>query len=255
MIATAVIMAAGKGTRFGNRTADMPKGFIEFKGKPMIERSIENLLGAGIRRIIIGTGYHREWYDRLAGKYPQVETVFSKEYADTNSMETLYVCRYAIGEEDFLLLESDIVYEPRAISGLLESDYPDIMLASDVTKFQDQYYIGVDADMSLCRCAVNKEVIEAECGEVFGELVGIHRISNEFFKEMVGDYEHNRTRYLKRGYEFELEDIATSVSSIGKHHASQRRLHVLKLSNLQWYEIDDVNDLEFAQTHILIDQS
>lgn len=243
MITTAVIMAAGKGTRFGERTSEMPKGFIEFKGRSMIERSIENLLTAGITKIIIGTGYQREWYEQLAKKYPEIRTVFSVEFADSNSMETLYICKETIGNEDFLLLESDIIYGSKAINQLLECKYPNVMLAADITKFQDQYYIGVDSEGFLNGCSVNKDAIIDESGAVFGELVGIHKISHLFFNRMVDDYKTHREEYLKRGYEFEIEDIAKI----------NQDLFVLKLPNLQWYEIDDEKDLNFAEQHISID--
>ena len=36
MITTAVIMAAGMGTRFGKYTEMIPKGFVEFKDKAMV---------------------------------------------------------------------------------------------------------------------------------------------------------------------------------------------------------------------------
>ena len=48
MITTAVIMAAGMGTRFGEQTELKPKGFIPFNGKPMVIRAIETMLDAGI---------------------------------------------------------------------------------------------------------------------------------------------------------------------------------------------------------------
>lgn len=276
MIATAVIMAAGKGTRFGDRTADMPKGFIEFKGKSMIERSIENLIGTGITRIIIGTGYHHEWYDKLAKKYPQIQTVFSKNYASTNSMETLSVCREAIGDEDFLLLESDIIYEPKALTALINDNHPDIMLVTPVTKFQDQYYIAADEGHYLEGCDTDKyKLIERFIDDPYGELVGIHKISNEFYKDMLKAYEykirwsehfHNDENPRKRGYEFYLEDVATwhpiaakcirpedplpTYPSGGLSDA--RPLYVLKQDNLQWYEIDDEKDLYYAESHIKI---
>ena len=53
---TAVIMAAGLGSRFGSMTEMMPKGFVEVGGQAMVIRSIETLLDCGIERIIIGTG-------------------------------------------------------------------------------------------------------------------------------------------------------------------------------------------------------
>lgn len=242
MIDTAVIMAAGKGTRFGSRTSAMPKGFIEFKGKSMIERSIENLLSVGIKRIVIGTGYHREWYEGLCCKYPQIITVFSPVFAESNSMETLYRCRHAIGERDFLLLESDLVYEPKALTLLIEDKHEDIMLASDVVKFQDQYYIAVDERLDLLKCSTDKEALMEETGkEPYGELVGIHRISNRFYREMIGDYENHHDNYIKRGYEFEIEDVAKNIP-----------MFVLKPTSLQWYEIDDEKDLRFAEKNIKI---
>lgn len=262
MIDTAVIMAAGKRTRFGTRTADMPKGFIEFKGRSMIERSIANLLSVGIKRIIIGTGYHREWYEKLCSKYPQIITVFSPEYAETNSMETLYRCCHAIADSDFLLLESDIVYEDRALGLLLEDGHPNVMLASDITKFQDQYYLAVDSHKHLIGCSTNKEALVKKYGnEPYGELVGIHRISDGFYKRMCDDYCRGREVYLRRGYEFMIEDTAMSSStstidktldSSAKSGQECKSVYVLKPKHLEWYEIDDENDLQYAQENINI---
>ena len=128
MVRTAVIMAAGMGTRFGNMTEKIPKGFIPFKGKPMVVRSIETLIACGIERIIIGTGYKKEAYEELAKQYPQIQCVYSPRYAETNSMYTLFNNRAAIGNDDFLLLESDLVFEQRAIRELIDSSFSSAML-------------------------------------------------------------------------------------------------------------------------------
>jgi len=53
MIRQAVIVAGGLGSRFGNRTKEMPKGFIEIDGVPMVERSVQKLIAAGIEEIIL----------------------------------------------------------------------------------------------------------------------------------------------------------------------------------------------------------
>ena len=236
-IKTAVVMAAGMGTRFGHHTDLMPKGFIPYNGKPMVIRSIETLIDCGIEKIIIGTGYHNEHYEALMEKYPQIECVFSPRFAETNSMYTLWNCREAIGENDFLLLESDLVFERRAISSLIECSYDSAMLITPVTKFQDQYYVQMNEKCELINCSVNKEEIEPS-----GELVGIHRISNEFYKILCTEFEKIVDEKPKLGYEFQLLDVSQRI----------KPMNVLKIEGLQWYEIDDVQDLEFAENNINI---
>ena len=212
------------------------KGFIEVGGKPMVIRSIETLLRCGIERIIIGTGYKKEAYEALRAQYPQIECVFSPRYAETNSMYTLYNCREAIGNDDFLLLESDIIFSRNAITHLLEDTHPDIMLITPVTKFQDQYYVEYDEGHRLTRCST----VETEL-DVKGELVGIHKLSNKFYRTMCEDYAKKVEEKPKLGYEYELLTMSQVIMKV----------YVLRVEGLKWYEIDDVDDLTYAEQHIL----
>ena len=236
MYKTAVIMAAGLGTRFGQHTERIPKGLIEFGGVSMVERSVKTLLDCGITRIIIGTGYLKEKYEELAKTYPQIECVFSERYAETNSMYTLYNCREVVGKDDFLLLESDLVFEHMAITTLLENENPNIMLITPITKFQDQYYVEYDANHQLTMCSTVKTELDAK-----GELVGIHKLSNVFYKEMCADYATKLVEKPKLGYEYELLSMAQGGSDV----------YVLNVAGLYWYEIDDPEDLAFAEKNVL----
>lgn len=236
VITTAVILAAGLGTRFGKHTETIPKGFIEAGGKPMVIRSIETLISCGIRRIIIGTGYRKEAFEALKTRYPQIECVFSPEYATTNSMYTLYNMRSAIGSDSFLLLESDLVFERKAITSLLDCAHPSAMLITPVTKFQDQYYIEADADGNLTACSTDKEALTPD-----GELVGIHKLDNRFYRAMCVDYSAKAASQPKLGYEYELLTVSRTLLP----------LPVLKVSPLLWYEIDDERDLRYAESHVI----
>lgn len=229
-------MAAGLGTRFGHYTERIPKGFVECGGVSMIERSVKTLIDCGITRIIIGTGYLKEKFEELAKTYPQIECVFSPRYAETNSMYTLYNCREVVGNDDFLLLESDLVFEHRAITALLENEHPTIMLITSVTKFQDQYYVEYDANRQLTMCSTDKTQLEAK-----GELVGIHKLSNTFYKEMCADYAKIIHEKPKLGYEYQLLSMAQKGSDV----------FVLNETGLHWYEIDDPEDLNFAEKNVL----
>lgn len=238
MIKTAVIMAAGMGTRFGEKTEMMPKGFVPYKGKAMVIRSIETLIECGIEHIIIGTGYHKEWYEALMQQYPQVECVFSPRYAETNSMYTLWNCRQAVkNDESFVLLESDLVFEQRAIQELMDCEYDSAMLITPVTKFQDQYYVEMDNNCVLTNCSTNKDEIRPS-----GELVGMHKLSYNFYHQMCEEYAKIVEDKPKLGYEYQLLYMSQHVMPI----------HVLCLDGLQWYEIDDMADMKFAEEHIQI---
>ena len=229
-------MAAGLGSRFGKMTETVPKGFIEVGGQPMVIRSIETLLSCGIQRIIIGTGYKKEAYEALKDKYPQIECIFSPRYAETNSMYTLYNCCETIGNDDFILLESDIIYSQNAITELLEDEHPDIMLITPVTKFQDQYYVEYDENGTLTRCSTNKSEIEAK-----GELVGIHKLSSSFYHQMCEEYAKIMETKPKLGYEYQLLWMSQNVCPV----------FVLNSYDVSWYEIDDEEDLLYADNNII----
>ena len=232
MVTTAVIMAAGLGSRFGKMTETMPKGFVEVGGKSMVIRSIETLLACGIKRIVIGTGYKKEAYEALKGQYPQIECVFSPHYAETNSMYTL-----SIGDDDFILLESDIIYSKNAITELQENEHPDIMLITPVTKFQDQYYVEYDENGTLTRCSTNKDEIKAK-----GELVGIHKLSSAFYHQLCAEYEKIVIDKPKLGYEYQLLWMSQHLSPVYVHNST----------DVNWYEIDDEDDLKYAEENVII---
>ena len=224
------------GSRFGKMTETMPKGFIEVGGQSMVIRSIKTLIACGIKRVIIGTGYKKEAYEALQEQYPQIECVFSPRYAETNSMYTLWNCREAIGNDDFILLESDIIYSKNAITELQENEHPDIMLITPVTKFQDQYYVEYDEHGTLTSCSTNKAEIDPK-----GELVGIHKISSAFYHTMNAEYEKIVVDKPKLGYEYQLLWMSQHVSPVYVHNAS----------DVRWYEIDDEEDLAYANGCII----
>ena len=230
-------MAAGTGSRFGHHTQMKPKGFVCVGDMPMIKRSIENLLLAGIERIIIGTGYQHSSYDELAKEYPQIVCCKSDKYAETNSMYTLYLCGDLIGADDFLLLESDLIYEVKALTLLMNSDHENVMLVTPFTKQQDGYYLFADDDglFSDCTTDTGKRMHSK------GELVGIHKLSNAAYKKMHDWYAVIWQQQPKLGYEYALLEMSRQGEKI----------YVVKEENLLWYEIDDEADLLYAEKNIM----
>ena len=57
-ISKAVLLAAGRGTRMRELTAELPKPMIKVRGKPILLHIVEGLQAAGIKNFLIIVGYH-----------------------------------------------------------------------------------------------------------------------------------------------------------------------------------------------------
>lgn len=230
MIKQAVIMAGGLGSRFGNRTQAMPKGFIEIDGLAMVERSVQKLIAAGIEEIIIGTGHCSEFYDELAKKYPIIKTVRNDNYENTSSMGTLEVCAPFV-KESALLLESDLLYDSIGLFVLDNDERKNVILASGKTNSEDEVYLESDENGVLT--AVNKD--KSKIKNVAGELVGISKVSKDFLNKMVAFYDKNRAEKAKIDYE-----------SVFCKIAKEEPIYIRKIEYYAWTEIDDEAMLERA---------
>lgn len=235
MITQAVIMAAGLGSRLKERTENMPKGFIPLGGMPMIEQSVRKLIYSGVQEIIIGTGHHSEWYDRLAEKYPCIRTVFNENYKETGSMGTLAVCApYVKG--DFLLLESDLLYDSIGLNVLINENKHDVILASGPTKSGDEVYLQTDSSMILTKHSKKR----SEISEIAGELTGLTKLSKNTLERMVAYMQSHLEDQPKMEYEVAM----TAVSNEGPG------IYVRKVEYYTWCEVDDDMQLERATTII-----
>ena len=197
-ITQAVILAAGMGVRLKELNRGIPKGFISLADNiPIIEHSIEALLACGIRDIIIVTGFMDEHYENLRSKYPQIKTVRNEKFSETGTMYSLWCARKLINT-DFILLESDLIFEPRAIRELLESPVKNSLLITGKTKAGDEVYVEADGD-SVKQISKNKKVL----GSIVGEFIGVSRLSYDFYLKLIRIAEESFESDLKVSYDMD----------------------------------------------------
>ena len=248
-VKTAVILAAGMGTRLNDVTKGLiPKGFLLINGKTLIERSIEKLRIIGIEKIYIVTGYQHEYYEELAQKYSFIETKRNRYYRTTGSMASLAILENEL-KEDFILLESDIIYEVYGLMKAAVFNDSDCVLLSGTTNSGDECYVEVKND-NLYK--ISKDI--NKIGQVYGELVGISKISLDLYKDMLKEYRkfmdkikydeeyYQSTNKIRTRYDYENAIFDT---------AQNRKIGYLKIDNLVWGEIDDKNQLERVKNIIL----
>lgn len=235
-IHTAVIMAAGMGLRLKELGRAVPKGFLQLGDRPIIEESIEKLRRCGIRRVVIITGHLSEYYLRLRERYgPQVKTVHNPFYAESGSMYSLYCARELI-DGDFLLLESDLIYESRALEAVLSFPKDNVVLLSGPTDAGDEVYVETRGETIL---AMSKN--KAKLGEaVAGELVGISKISQPLFQIML----QKATSMFERSLKVDYETDALVAAS------KDYPVYYTVVPDLCWSEIDDENHLLRAKQKI-----
>ncbi|MSR62057.1 MAG: phosphocholine cytidylyltransferase family protein [Planctomycetes bacterium] len=232
----AMILGAGMGVRLKELGQHTPKGFLRLGARPIVEEALERLAAVGIERVVIATGHHAELYEDLARRNPGfVRTVHNARYADSGSLYSLWCARAEL-PEDFLLLESDLIYERRALREALEHPSPDVLLVSAPTDARDEVWVeardGCLVDMSKDRAALGSAIA--------GELVGITKVSRPFFAEMLRVGERLFRETLKVDYE--LEGLVQA--------ARARPLPVHLVPDLVWAEIDDLHHLERARTSV-----
>ncbi|MEQ8905501.1 phosphocholine cytidylyltransferase family protein [Ekhidna sp.] len=231
-IETAVILAAGRGTRLQPYTFDIPKGFMQVGEEKLIERSVRLLKESGIKNVIIGTGHLHEHYEKFAEENG-LTTFLSPDYATTGSFHTLIYGSDLI-KGDFLLLESDLLYHSDAIKGLINAEEKDVILCSGFTKSNDEVYVEV-VDDKLKSLSKKKEELES----VDAELVGIWKLSTELLDKL-------------KKHHGKAEDARNKDYEIAIAHLSQKHpVSVLKMENLTWCEIDNQEHLERAKEKIL----
>ena len=246
-ISTAVILAAGMGIRLRNVIGVCPKGLLEIDGKSLIIRSLERLKKEGIDRVVMVTGFQKTMYHkhlRHETSLPDIEFIHSSRFAETGSMHSLFVAQDVL-LDDFLLLESDLLYESRALPSVLNYEEPDVVLASGKTGSNDEVYIygenhGERSDYETTSSTVSGDIAAISKQprqhlQVQGELVGISKISQNLLRTMCAHHEENLTFPCSNHYEECISEVST-----------EQVVHFLRVDDLVWTEIDDQSHYDRA---------
>lgn len=223
----AVILAAGQGLRFGSTGKMLPKGLIEVYGKSLVERSIDTLLSYGMQSIIIVTGHLSDMYvDRLSN-VKEIRFVFNGGYAESGSMQSLSLCNSLISE-DFVLLDSDIIYEPKILEALLLNEARNSIAISNSTQAGDEVWVQGTDDRVIGLGKIRNDFDH----EILGEFTGISKVSRVLLDCMMALNSPERPIVSS-----EYEEFLTHAAV----HVEIKSTHV---QDAKWGEIDTPEQLE-----------
>ncbi len=237
----AVILAAGVGTRLNKEKSALPKGLIEIGGRPLMEYSLEALNCNGINDLIMVVGYeHEKIRNRFGSRFRdlKIEYVLNENYARSGSMYSFALVQDLI-EDEIILLESDLIFEPRAISSLLNADYKNCILVTALSGSGDEVFICANEKHEITE--LGKE-IPPKCREnAIGELAGISRYEGKFLNLVFKKF---RSHIAAGRYDYHYETCVFETSRYTEP------VYALPADDLVWYEIDTEIDLAKARVQI-----
>jgi choline kinase len=234
-VTTALLLAAGTGTRLRPVTAHAPKCLTEVGGRSILGRLVENLTAQGIRRLVVVIGYQgdriREFL-RHNAKGMRIDYVVNPEYRSTNNMYSLWLAREQI-RESFVLVESDLVFDSSMLADML---YPDKIAISTRLPWMNGTTVCLDAARTR---VTGFNVGSSRCDEPHYKTVNLYSLSLNTWNSVEG----RLSCYVSEGrlgeyYEAVFADMVADGSL---------RFDAVFFNPDRWYEIDTLEDLDEAE--------
>jgi histidinol-phosphate/aromatic aminotransferase/cobyric acid decarboxylase-like protein/choline kinase len=239
----AVILAAGIGRRMRPLSDQRHKTLLEVGGRTIMGRIIDGLEANGITQVCIVTGYRAaEVEGYVTHEFPGLDFTFirNEAYASTNNIYSMALALEELTpDDDIILIESDLVYEPAVLSRLLKSEHENVALV-------DRYRIGMDGTVvSVADSHVITQVIPTSLqDERFDfsdkfKTLNIYKFSAEFCRTTF--------RKLLTYYARIIDDNCYYELILGiLIYMQQVQIHAEILEGELWAEVDDPNDLHSA---------
>jgi choline kinase len=228
---SAVILAAGRGSRLGPLGASLPKCLVEVGGRSLVEHQLGALRELGVRRVVVVVGFRADAVRARLGT--RVSYVENTRFADTNSLYSLALAREAVAGP-FMLLNSDTLAHPLVYRRVAEQEGSALAYDSR-SGGEDEHMKVVFANDRLVR--IDKKVPSSEA---HGENVGILKFDAAATRRL---FERART-LVSEGRE---NDWAPAAVQALAHDTLVRGVDV---ADLPWTEIDFPRDLAHATTAV-----
>src|ERR1044071_6941655 len=113
-ITKAAILAAGRGTRMRELTAEIPKPMIEVRGKPVLQHTVEGLRNAGIAELLLVVGYRADAVQDFFGDGSRYKIViqYVTQTVQDGTGRVVELARDFAHNRPFILAYGDILVNP-----------------------------------------------------------------------------------------------------------------------------------------------
>ena len=239
----AIILAAGMGKRLKELTQNNTKCMVKVNGVALIDRMLHQIEKKNLSRIVIVVGYEadklKDYIATLDIKTP-IEYVDNPIYDKTNNIYSLSLAGDYLVKEDTVLFESDLIFEDSVLDALLEDPRDTLALVDKYESWMDGTCVKLSDNDDIEAFVPGKKFKFDEIKEYY-KTVNIYKFSKHF----------SETHYVPflKAYQAALgqneyyEQVLRVITMLDDPEIKAKRLDGQK-----WYEIDDIQDLDIAES-------
>ncbi|MCK5339829.1 MAG: phosphocholine cytidylyltransferase family protein [Desulfobulbaceae bacterium] len=233
-ISTALLLAAGTGSRLSPLTDMTPKCLVSVNEISILERLIHSLQVHNFKRLVVVVGHQADCIRNFLGTRSggmEITYITSPLYKTTNNIYSLWLARKAI-DEPFLLIESDLVFAPEMLKDML---YPDRIAIAGLQPWMNGTTVTIN----------NRHEIEAfYCGahkhdDNHYKTVNIYSLSTTTWQLVRERLDRHISNNMVNGY---YETIFAEMVNEGCLSFTP-----VFFNTSRWYEIDTIADLRAAE--------
>ena len=234
-ITTALLLAAGTGSRLFPLTQNSPKCLTLINEKSILERLVNNLKKQGFKRLVIVTGHKKECIMDFLGDKSNgitIEYVYSPLYQTTNNIYSLWMARKVI-KEPFVLFESDLILKTSLLNNMV---FPNRMAVATMQPWLNGTTVSINEINQVTQ--FQKGTTETY-PEIRYKTVNIYSFSLTSWQAVVKELH----QYITDGkvncyYETVFSEMVANKSLT---------FESVSFDHKPWYEIDTMHDLTEAE--------
>ena len=239
----AVILAAGMGKRLKELTQNNTKCMVKVNGVTLIDRMLHQIERQHLSRIVIVVGYEgQKLIDYIGTLDIQTPIIYINNpiYDKTNNIYSLALAKDWLVKDDTLLFESDLIFEDSVLDALVNDPRETLALVDKYESWMDGTCVKLGEDDSIEAFVPGKKFKFNEIKDYY-KTVNLYKFSKHF----------SETHYVPF--------LDAYQSALGQNEYYEQVLRVItmlddpeikakRLDGQRWYEIDDIQDLDIAES-------
>ena len=239
----AVILAAGMGKRLKELTQNNTKCMVKVNGVTLIDRMLHQIEKQNLSRIIIVVGYEgQKLIDYISTLNIQTPIVYIDNpiYNKTNNIYSLALAKEWLCKDDTLLFESDLIFEDAVLDELVKDPRETLALVDKYESWMDGTCVKLAEDDTIEAFVPGKKFKFSEIKDYY-KTVNIYKFSKHFSETHYVPFLEAYQSAL--GHNEYYEQVLRVITMLDDPEIKAKRL-----TGQRWYEIDDIQDLDIAES-------